>query len=282
MLHLRKITWGLIAAASMFAASSAQAQSSPELPGFYQPFTDVNFENYDLQFFAPRITEEYGSDTISPNYGLFFEYHRLHMNVGRGDTAPGHYDGDKAWGNRVDLGWMSTEDHGWSATVWNLDGPSYRGVNEGKFNSVELNKTWRMEAGHHGGYFEPLVGLRYTKFEDESNPFIKMENNILTGQLGGRLFTRRGQWMLHAEAKALAGHNWGWRGELVALENAVVAGEFKLGAGYYLTRDIAFDISWNTLYYGTGIVREDNPFAGTGDSQSLLITGVAFGVTVRR
>jgi hypothetical protein len=281
MLNLRKTTWGLIVAANLFAATSVQAQSSPDFPGFYQPFSEITFDNYDYQWFAPRITEEYGSDFIEPNTGIFLEYHRLQMNVGRGNQAPGHYDGDKAWGNRVDLGWMSTEDHGWLASVWNLDGPTFDQRNRGNFNSVELNKTWRFQINDHGAHFEPMAGLRYTKFEDKTDILVFMENNMLTGQLGGRLFSRRGQWLLHGEAKALAGHNWAFRGDFNSVESVVVGGEFKLGASYYLTRDVALDVSWNTLYYGTGIARDPDPLAPR-DKQSLFISGVAFGVTLRR
>jgi len=34
------------------------------------------------------------------------------------------------------------------------------------FDSLELNKTWRLEPYHYGGILEPLVGLRYMKFND--------------------------------------------------------------------------------------------------------------------
>ncbi len=39
-------------------------------------------------------------------------------------------------------------------------------LNVVNFDSLELNKTWRMEPYHYGGILEPLVGLRYMKFDD--------------------------------------------------------------------------------------------------------------------
>jgi hypothetical protein len=34
------------------------------------------------------------------------------------------------------------------------------------FNSLELNKTWRLEPYHYGGMLEPLVGFRYMSYDD--------------------------------------------------------------------------------------------------------------------
>jgi hypothetical protein len=36
--------------------------------------------------------------------------------------------------------------------------------NVSKFDSFELNKTWRLEPYHYGGILEPLVGFRYMRF----------------------------------------------------------------------------------------------------------------------
>ena len=38
--------------------------------------------------------------------------------------------------------------------------------NVADFRSFEFNKTWRMEPYHYGGILEPLVGVRYMRFED--------------------------------------------------------------------------------------------------------------------
>jgi hypothetical protein len=39
-------------------------------------------------------------------------------------------------------------------------------LNVGKFNSLELNKVFRMEPLNHGGILEPFFGIRYVRFED--------------------------------------------------------------------------------------------------------------------
>ncbi|MGY8771359.1 MAG: hypothetical protein ACKVH8_23340 [Pirellulales bacterium] len=267
----------LIVTINLMAVSVSHAQLDTQLPGFYQPFTDIPFEDYDYQWFAPPITEQYGSDTIDANTGIFFEYHRLSMNVGRGETAEGSFQGDSTHGTRIDAGWMSEEDHGWLFSAWNLDGPANEGINSGDFNSVELNKTWRLDQFHKGSYFEPMIGLRYAQFNDKTFA-IFMENNMLLGQLGGRLFQRRGHWMLYSDVRAFAGNNWIGRGDIEDFKRSVVGGEFSVGAAYYFTRELSLDVSWDTTYFGNGIGR--NTIANK--SEGMTFTGLAVGFTLHR
>lgn len=278
MLSYRKALWALVFVANLAAASSVQAQYDTTFPGAIQPFTDVNLENYDFQWFAPPITEQYGQDTIDPNTGIFFEYHRLFMNVNRGNEAPGPWDGDATYGNRVDFGFMTEEDHGWLFSGWRLDGPSYDLVNRGDFNSFEANRTWRLPQFYKGFWMEPMLGLRYSQFNDKTEPLVFVQNNMLLGQLGTRVFSHRGQWTLRGEARAFAGNNFVFRGNIDDYSNAVVGGEFALGAAYNLTREISLDVYWNTLYFGEGIGRDP----ANNDSESMFISGVAFGFTLNR
>lgn len=284
MLSYRKGLWGLVLTANLVVAASVQAQYDTEYPGAFQPFRDVHLENYDFQWFAPPITEQYGQDTIDPNTGIFFEYHRLFMNVGRGDTAAGPFEGDATYGNRLDFGYMTEEHYGWLFSAWRLDGPSYDLRNRGDFNSFEANRTWRLDQFHSGFWVEPMIGLRYAQFNDKTNPNLFMQNNMLLGQLGGRVFSRRGQWMLSGEARAFGGNNWVYRGDINDYTNGVVGAEFSLGAAYYLTREIAIDVSWDTTWFGSGIGRNSGLLSDPAleDSQKMTMTGVAFGITLHR
>jgi len=108
-------------------------------------------------------------------------------------------------------------------------------LNVASFSSLELNKTWRMEPYRYGGILEPLVGLRYSNFQDYSinqeysrslfqitSPlpaatFLtetlttadwRIDNRMFGGQLGARYFNHYGRWTLSAELRALAMGNW--------------------------------------------------------------------------
>ncbi|MEW4453919.1 hypothetical protein AB1L30_14690 [Bremerella sp. JC817] len=278
MLSYRKTLWALVIVANLAAASGVQAQYETVFPAANQPFTDVNLENYDFQWFAPPITEQYGQDTIDPNTGIFFEYHRLFMNVSRSDVAPGPYDGDATYGNRIDVGYMTEDNHGWLISGWRLDGPAYNGVNRGDFNSIELDRTWRLPQFHQGFYIEPLMGLRYAQFNDKTSTVNFVQNNMLLGQLGGRIFSHRGQWTLEGTVRAFGGQNWIFRGDQDSYSAGVAGGEFSLGAAYHITREISIDVAWETMYIGTGVGRD--PFFN--NDEDMTMTGVAFGFTLNR
>ncbi len=108
-------------------------------------------------------------------------------------------------------------------------------LNVAAFSSLELNKTWRMEPYRYGGILEPLMGLRYSNFQDYSlNQFYqttnfqpstgglattnlterlttadwRIDNRMFGGQLGFRYFNHVGRWTLSTELRALALGNW--------------------------------------------------------------------------
>jgi len=281
MLSYRKTLWSLVIAANLAVASSVQAQYETDFPGAMQPFSDVNLENYDFQWFAPPITEQYGQDTIDPNTGIFFEYHRLFLNVSRSESAPAHWDGDATYGNRLDFGYMTDDNYGWLCSGWRLDGPAWADVNAGDFNSFEVNRTWRLDQFHHGFWFEPMIGLRYAQFNDKTvrNPEpLFIQNNMLLGQLGGRIFSHRGQWTLYSSVRGFGGQNWIFRGDVEDYSNGVVGGEFSLGCAYHITREISIDVAWQHMYFGTGIGRDPN----FQSSEDMTFSGVAFGFTLNR
>lgn len=104
-------------------------------------------------------------------------------------------------------------------------------LNVAAFSSLELNKTWRMEPYRYGGILEPLIGLRYSNFQDYSvnqayatsqfrpstgtfdTEFVtetlttadwRIDNRMFGGQLGFRYFNHVGRWTLSTELRALA------------------------------------------------------------------------------
>ena len=94
-------------------SSTAQAQH-------YQPFGPVDVYN-DLQMFAPPIIDEYGDEPVAPNFGWFFEYNRVYLNLNRREDVTTSFQGDFTWGNRIEFGYMTEEDHGWLATIWHVN-----------------------------------------------------------------------------------------------------------------------------------------------------------------
>ena len=108
-------------------------------------------------------------------------------------------------------------------------------LNVAAFSSLELNKTWRMEPYRYGGIIEPLVGLRYSNFQDYSLnqdysttnfqlstgglvvPFLtetlttanwRIDNRMFGGQLGFRYFNHVGRWTLSTEFRAFGMANY--------------------------------------------------------------------------
>lgn len=92
-------------------------------PDLLHPFIDPMAFNPDYQFFAPADVDNYG-DGPEANFGWFATYDRLRIYVTRPDYVPSYTEGDWAWGNRFDVGYMSEEEHGWLFSFWHIDGPN--------------------------------------------------------------------------------------------------------------------------------------------------------------
>jgi hypothetical protein len=196
------------------------------------------------------------------NKGFFFTYDRMYLGVTRPDTETASNAMDFTWGNRFDAGWMKDNDKGWTFSTMHMSGPNIYNqyeqrlanapivpivpgvgvderldtirdsVNVGSFFSFEANKTWRLEPYRYGGILEPMIGIRYSRFEDVSQqdqyqlsnsvgfPEIATDvaleritrdiaytnNHMLLGQFGFRYtkFVRR--WTFSNDAKVFAGH----------------------------------------------------------------------------
>ncbi len=237
-------TWLIVVAILLSLAATAGAQQHEAGP----PFSDLDI-HYDLQLFAPPIVDEYGDEPVAPNYGWFCEYNRVYVDLNRPDNVPTYFDGDKTWGNRFDVGYMTEENHGWDVTIWKINKTNVidltavtdvqgnmftlqNNVNTGGYNGVEVNKTFRTHVGEHGGFFEPFIGFRYGQFNerlrietlvqnDPVTPTLEtgtgtaatFDNNMVGGQIGARWFAQHGHWVVSSDVRGFALNNFqGLRG----------------------------------------------------------------------
>ncbi len=142
-------------------------------------------------------------------------------------------------------------------------------LNVASMSSVEINKTWRREPYRYGGIIEPLVGVRYTSFEDhaQNQSYFRsgnlisapgtiaatnlvetlisnettISNRMVGGQLGFRYFNYYKRWTLSSELRAFCMQNfqnrtYQQRTEIteyagVAINSAVVATAYSNGNG---------------------------------------------------
>lgn len=165
---------------------------SAAAPGqHYQPFGDSEI-NYDFQMFSPPIVQEYGTDGVDPNVGWFIEYNRVYLNLSDPKSSPTFGDGFFQWGNRIDAGYMTPENHGWLVSIHHVNRtngaeltavdtlsdpdttPDFTLVNStnfGRMAGVELDKTfrikqrWHERPSRHPTVFEPFIGVRLVEFE---------------------------------------------------------------------------------------------------------------------
>ena len=153
------------------------------------------------------------------NSGWFFSYDRVNLNVTRPRDEPrqlifdpetldtnilesqfrgapsADYEGDWAWGNRFDFGYISPEGTGLWIVARKLDdpnrieeednidfnadnqlrpdgepwGPTFVTLNGFAMWGVEANRTWRLPATPKGTILEPFIGARYAKLRDYSD-----------------------------------------------------------------------------------------------------------------
>jgi len=257
--------------ASLAVVQTASAQR-------IQPFGEWDFD-HDFQPFAPLVTEDYGGDALDAPTGFFFTYDRCYLNVGRSDAAPQRYNGDFAWSNRFDFGYMQENRRGWLFSAWHLVGPNDEGTNVARLGGFEANRTWRLKPFHNGSYLEPFIGARYIQYQDSFTGSM-VENNIIGGQLGARWFHQKGHWLISAEVRALPAWNYQFYPE-VSRGEFVIAGEARLEAAYLISQKVALRAGWDMLYFGRGIAR-DALHPDVGNDENMLITGLTFGITINR
>ena len=112
-------------------------------------------------------------------------------------------------------------------------------INAGTYFSFEVNKTFRQSPFHNGIVFEPLMGIRYTQFNDF---FLReggfnagdlyfyrfggnVKNNMIGGQLGFRSHVKRGHWVLSGGARVMGMHNFQSLSQRNLLEIEIGEGE---------------------------------------------------------
>ena len=156
-----------------------------------QPFGDVSIQHYhDFQLFSPYDLGDFG-EYPEPAYGFYIAYDRMMLNVNRPNDATASQQGDWAWGNRYDAGYMTDSNHGWNISYFNLGSPNAREIveypsdsgdgrldantinldgqsteNSNTTYSVELNKVWRHIHKPWGLVIEPYCGARYMQFNE--------------------------------------------------------------------------------------------------------------------
>ncbi len=303
----------------------------------YTPFVEPGYFDHDLQFFAPSEIDEF-SGPPKPKTGFFGEYQRMYIGNprGRGDIQ-NFAGGDMGWGNRFTVGYMLDTGSGWTAeyqhstnSYSDFDTVTVVGINavpalfvsfpntnltnvQNDFQSVELDKVFRMDQWDNGGYWEAFVGGKYAYNRDQFNFQFRTDNNaqpapgqfvildvdqerqnhIVLASLGARFSHRKGSWRLNGEFRMFGGVNY--QSTFTRVDNSpiglnttqtttvasqerfVVGGDVLMQAEYFVTRDISLTSGWVFEYYGRGVntVRADG-----GDS--LTRVGLIFGVVVNR
>jgi len=256
------------------------AQAEPWLSGFNSH--DLNWEHYhDLQPFSPVVNYDYGGDPVGAQYGWYFTYDRVYLNVTRSDGAFNWFQGDFSWGNRFEVGYMSEGDRGWllSTTYSRIGDPNLEQINLPSFTSIEIERTWRLDPFHNHAYLEPFAGVRFVKFNDKSFGFV--ENHMLGGQLGCRLFKQVKNFVISGEFRMFAMHNWQmFTTQDILLEEFVWGGETRAEVAYLITRDVAIRAGWQTIFFGQGVARDGLDLQI--NDESTFVSGLTFGVTVNR
>lgn len=164
--------------------------------------------------------------------------------------------------------------------------------NDTSMFSIEADYIGRSNELHNGGFFEWYMGPRYIEFNDtftvnaqgsqtlaDSYWTTEAENHIIAGQIGARLWKKRGRWMLSSEGRFLAGlncQNIHQNGELGGGPNPIVPGtldnaqpyylgptaiphneflrtfspglELRIDARYQITRSVSFRAGWTGLW----------------------------------
>jgi hypothetical protein len=150
-----------------------------------------------------------------------------------------------------------------------------QGENHGRFEGVELNKTFRWEPVGKNYIIEPLFGVRYMKVLDRPGPIrrtvefdaagptgneategseMEVENNILGGQMGVRIHRQTERWITAVESKLMPGINWQFY-PTQDYSEFTVYGQVRASATYKLTRDISIGTGFDIMQFGMGIAR---------------------------
>lgn len=239
----------IVALFGVTATANAQIQQpgypvyghDPIFDGADAEFIADDIGDYDLQVFTPLDFGEQSVKERFDNTGMFLTYDRAALwtsapatsSIG-GQSAPGfNY---ATWGNRYEIGYMTDNDSGFTATLMYTSGSTFLAGRssvgtplpmqvETGFTSFELNKTFRQPM-KNGAIFEPYFGFRYMGLNDKTiqdgsviltnpffptgtnNRFLQESQNAMPGaQLGFRMFRNTGRWTISTNAAAMAMYN---------------------------------------------------------------------------
>lgn len=127
-MSLLNLAWRFIAAATLVVVSPNVMGQFRELPNgpAYHPFAEPLEFDPDWQFFAPVDVELLmeKSPRKRAHEGWFATYDRTYLWTSRPETEQSKADGDFGWGNRYDVGFMTSRNTGWLASFRSMGGPN--------------------------------------------------------------------------------------------------------------------------------------------------------------
>lgn len=299
-MSVQKLTLGLMVTVAIFCATqTASAQT-----GEYLPFADPMEFDPDFRWFEPVTAMDLADmrPRQRASTGWFAGFDKMNLYISRPENVPSYYQLDDGWGDRVDIGYMTEDHHGWLASFMNINGPNatrttrrerinrvnpddvlgadtdddasldLRGqllpksdrnapglservyfpgtsLNILEMNSIELNKTFRLEPYHYGGVLEPMIGLRYMHIEDvffssnyastedfptptlinpDEDPTEQLvkdlanaENQMFGGQIGFRYFRHFDRFMFSTDLRVFAMQNFQSNVERTIVETTI-------------------------------------------------------------
>ncbi len=267
-----------------------------ESPDSTRPFATPGVFDYDTQVFAPI---EFGDgDQLEPNTGFFCTYDRTYLSVNKsgniGNSTSIPTGTNYQWGTRMELGWMSSADDGWSMAYQYGEGSYFTAGQDvlvanpmlvtTNLATFEINKVFR-QALSRGGYFEPYLGLRYDSIADKTiedtnqvlngvqvgNRFKQRANNDAVGfQAGGRFNNRTGRWRTTCDGAIATSYNQQRYFSTDIANSATTQGiienyfasnafvpivDFQLELAYHISRDISIRTGAQVVYAWNGINR---------------------------
>lgn len=145
-MSLLNLAWRVIAAVTVMVTSPslmAQGRNLPNGPA-YHPFAEPLEFDPDWQFFAPvdvdALLEK--SPRKRANTGWYGSYDRTYLWVSRPEHEQSRNTGDFGWGNRFDVGFMTSEHTGWLASFRHIGGPNtYDRIYQERINRVNTADT---------------------------------------------------------------------------------------------------------------------------------------------
>ena len=89
----------------------------------YQPYIDMHAFDPDYQFFAPAELDDFGNGWQAKT-GWFGKYDRTYLFMTRPELEQSFEQMDPAWGHRFQLGYMTSDNHGWFVEGTDLNSPN--------------------------------------------------------------------------------------------------------------------------------------------------------------